>query len=182
MNTLEIVLLSLLAGLAVALIIAAAVYLAWMLHSTRKFLSTVQTAAAAATQEISLLRSHIDSILNVHRQEMSAMIARINGDKLVEASHVIVRSAQRIETACVAFGQLAASMLAESNTESIDSSVLQRVRNSGSGSGPGIPGSRLGPESYAPNPTGERFVSQSRTAAQDSGELLGEGSEDIEGQ
>lgn len=177
MNTLEIVLLSLLAGLAVALIIAAAVYLAWMLHNTRKFLSTVQASTVSAAQEISLLRSHIDSILNVHRQEMSAMIARINGDKLVEASHVIVRSAQRIETACVAFGQLAASMLSEgigtsiSDAESIPE--LQRVRNSRSG---------LGPESYAPNPSGERYISQSRTAAQDSGELLGESGEDIEGQ
>ena len=111
------------------------------------------------------------------------MIARINGDKLVEASHVIVRSAQRIETACVAFGQLAASMLAESGSEpepdadTIASTVLQRVRNSRSGLGSG-----LGPESYAPNPTGERFVSQSRTAAQDSGELLDEGGEGGEGQ
>ena len=184
MNTLEIVLLSLLAGLAVALLIAAAVYLAWMLHTAKHELLVMQKATAAASADISLLRTQIDAILNVHRQEMSAMIARINGDKLVEASHVIVRSAQRIETACVAFGQLAASMLANEGTdiggglgEGLSDpdaiSSLQRVRNSRSG---------LGPESYAPNPTGEKWVSQSRTAAQDSGELLGESGEDIEGQ
>lgn len=165
MNTLEIVLLSLLAGLAVALLIVAVVYLAWMLHTVRKFLATVQTATLAASTDISLLRTQIESILNTHRQEMSAMISRINGDKLVEASNVIFRSAQRIETACVSFGQLATSMLSGEIVEP----ELTRAARSG-----------LGPESYAPNPTGEKFIGQSRTAAQDSGELSDEGGDDRE--
>ena len=165
MNTLEIVLLSLFAGLAIALLIAANAYLAWMLHATRKSLSATLSASAAASADISLLRGQIDGILNTHRQEMQSIISRINGDKLVEASNVIGRSAQRIETACVSFGQLAQSMLSGDIVEP----ELQRVRNSG-----------LGPESYAPNPTGERFIGQSRTASQDSGELSGESGEDRE--
>lgn len=179
MNTLEIVLLSLLTGLFIALLIASNAYLAWMLHATRRALTNTLSASAAASTDISSLRTQIDAILGTHRQDMQAIIARINGDKLVEASSVISRSAQRIETACVAFGQLAANMLSEGtgigegSGESDVISSLQRVRNNSRG---------LGPESYAPNPTGERFVSQSRTAAQDSGELLGEGDEDIEGQ
>lgn len=175
MNTLEIVLLSLLTGLFIALLIASNAYLAWMLHATRRALTDTLTAASAASADISSLRTQIDAILGTHRQDMQAIVARINGDKLVEASHVISRSAQRIETACVAFGQLAASMLTESAGigADISDSDLQRVRNSRSG---------LGPESYAPNPTGERFIGQSRTSAQDSGELLDEGGEGGEGQ
>ncbi len=163
MNTLEIVLLSLLAGISIALLIATGGYLAWMLHTTRKSLTAMQTAASTAAADISLLATRIDAILNTHRQEMNAVVARINGDKLVEASSVISRSAQRIETACVAFGQLAQSMLSGEIVEP----EIRRVRDSG-----------LGPESYAPNPTGERWTGQSKTAAQDRDELLGEGGED----
>lgn len=162
MNTLEIVLLSLLAGISIALLIAANGYLAWMLQATRKSLTTMQAAASTAATDISLLATRIDAILNTHRQEMNAVVARINGDKLVEASSVIARSAQRIETACVAFGQLAQSMLSGEIVEP----EIRRVRDSG-----------LGPESYAPNPTGERWTGQSKTAAQDSRELLDEGGE-----
>ena len=166
MNTLEIVLLSLLAGISIALLIATGGYLAWMLQATRKSLTTMQAAATTAANDISLLATRIDAILNTHRQEMNAVVARINGDKLVEASSVIARSAQRIETACVAFGRLAASMLSEEGDgdEANIDPRLRRVRDSG-----------LGPESYAPNPTGERWTGQSKTAAQDSDELLREG-------
>jgi hypothetical protein len=171
LNTLEIVLLSLLAGLLTAFLIASTIYLAWMLNSVRRFLSAAQSAitssSSAAASDISLLRTQIDAILNTHRQEMSAVISRINGDKLIEAANVILRSAQRIETAAISFGQLATSMLSgELEPE------FQRIRNSGG----------LGAESYAPNPTGERFVSQSRTASQDRDELLGEGVEDRPGE
>lgn len=89
------------------------------------------------------------------------MISRINGNQLVEASHVIIAAAKRIETACVAFGELSQSMLSgEIEPE------IRRARDSG-----------LGAESYAPNPTGEKFIGQSRTAAQDLRELLDEGGE-----
>ncbi len=165
MNTLEIVLLSLLAGVSIALLLAFAGYLAWMLHSAKRSLAVMTTATSTAAADISLLATRIDAILNTHRQEMQAMIARINGDKLVEASSVISRSAQRIETACVAFGQLAQSMLSGEIVEP----EIRRVRDSG-----------LGPESYAPNPTGERWTGQSKTAAQDRDELLDESGEDRE--
>ena len=163
MNTLEIVLLSLLAGISIALLIAANAYLAWTIHGTRRLLNDVRGAAATASADISALRGQIDVILNSHRQEINSVVARINGDKLVEASNVIGRSAQRIETACIAFGELSRAMLSGEIIEP----ELQRAARSG-----------LGPESYAPNPTGERFTGQSRTAAQDSDELLGESRED----
>jgi len=157
-NTLEVVLLSLMAGLLTSLLIAAAVYLAWMLHTTRKFLYTVQSASTQASTDISLLSIRIDGILNTHRQEMGSIISRINGDKLVEASHVILSAARRIETAAISFGQLAQSILGgEVEAE------IRQTRSTG-----------LGPESYAPNPTGERFIGQSRTAAQDGADLLAE--------
>jgi hypothetical protein len=162
-NTLEVVLLSLLAGISISLLIAIAGYLVWMLHSAKRGSTDMIASMDRVAADISLLRSQIESILNTHRQEMNAVVARINGDKLVEASNVIGRSAQRIETACVAFGQLATSMLSGDIVEP----DLLRVRDSG-----------LGPESYAPNPTGERWTGQSKTAAQDSTELSGEGGED----
>ena len=160
MNTLEVVLLSIMAGVLIALLIAATGYLAWMLRTVRLFLADVQAAADHATSDISLLRSQIDAILNTHRLAMDSVISKLNGDRLVEASNVIIGSAKRIETACVAFGELSRAML---SGDVIDPD-LQRVARSG-----------LGPESYAPNPTGERWVGQSRTAAQDSDELLREG-------
>lgn len=165
MNTLEIVLLSLLAGVSIALLLSFAGYLAWMLHSAKRSLTVMTATTDKASADISLLATRIDAILNTHRQEMNAVVARINGDKLVEASSVISRSAQRIETACVAFGQLAQSMLSGEIVEP----DLRRVRDSG-----------LGPESYAPNPTGERWTGQSKTAAQDRDELLDESGEDRE--
>ena len=165
MNTLEIVLLSLLAGLSIALLLSFAGYLAWMLHSTKRSLAVMTAATDKASADISLLATRIDAILNTHRQEMNAVVARINGDKLVEASSVISRSAQRIETACVAFGELSRAMLSGEIVEP----DLRRVRDSG-----------LGPESYAPNPTGERWTGQSKTAAQDRDELDQEGRDDRE--
>lgn len=167
MNTLEIVLLSLLGGLFIAALIASIVYLAWMLHSTRRFLAIVQESSKATSTDISLLRTQIESILKSHSQAMDTVISRINGDKIVEASTVIVRSAQRIETACVAFGELSRAMLTGDLTGDIAEPELRRAVRSG-----------LGPESYAPNPTGETFVTQSRTAANDRDELLGESGED----
>ena len=167
MNTLEIVLLSLLSGLFIAALIAAITYLAWMLHATRRFLVTVQESSKAASTDISLLRTQIESILNSHRQAMDTVVARINGDKLIEASTVIIRAAQRIETACVAFGELSRAMLTGDLTGDIAEPELRRAARSG-----------LGPETYAPE-TGERFVGQSRTAAQDRDELLSESEPDI---
>lgn len=158
MSTLEIVLLALMAGVLIALLIASIGYLLWMLHATRKFLVEVQTAAINAKQAIGLLESQIRTTLHDHRQELNQLVSRINGDRLVEASNVIQKAAQRIESACVAFGELSKTLLSGEFTEE-----LGQVRKTS-----------LGPEEYAPNPTGERYVTQSRTAAADSAELVDE--------
>jgi hypothetical protein len=166
-STIGVVLISLLAGLLIALLIATGAYLAWMLHATRRLLVTVQSSSQSAAADISLLRESIGAILGKHQLAMESVVAKINGDKLVEAANVIARSAQRIETACVAFGELAKTMLSGEIIEP----ELQRAARSG-----------LGPESYSPNPTGERFTSQSRTAAQDVRELFGESGEGYTGE
>jgi hypothetical protein len=160
MSTLGVVALSMLAGLFISFLVGVSVYLAWYGYRLRSLHGDAIKAAQTAEQRLGLLEGKIGDILREHSRQMNEVVSKINGEQISQAAVTITGSAKRIERACVAFGTLAQTLLSE------DALGLAKVRDS-----------NLGAEEYAPATPGERFVTQNRTAAQDSDDLAAAGEE-----
>src|SRR5579863_7132099 len=116
MGTVGIVVLSLLAGLFLAILIAAVVFLIWVNYQLRAYIAKTRTElgqmitklhSAAVTFE-----SNLQLTLKQHADAFSTTMARLDGEALMAASKANVSAAARIEKACVAFGELTLSLLA----------------------------------------------------------------------
>jgi hypothetical protein len=159
MSVIAIVLISLFAGAALAALIAATTYLAWMQRQLKLTVKAAEQAitdsTGACTRQLELIRDQIGMILEAHHQQMVAVVGKINGEQLAKAAEVGITAARRIETCAVAIGELTSALLSE------ESLTLHRIKDTG-----------LEPESYAPEAApGERYVSLNRTAQADAREL-----------
>lgn len=143
MNTVGIVLVSILAGLFLAFLSGVSIYLAWDQYRLRRLLSDSST-----------LLTTISVTLDTRTSALDAKLSRLNGDELALASRRIVGAANRIEIAGGAFGEMARHLLSENAFE------LRRGAASGLGDG-----------DYAPASPGERYTSQSRVARGDADAL-----------
>ena len=143
MNTLEVVLLSLLAGLFLALLLAGGAYLAFDGYRLRKLVLKVEN-------DLPLILKGLEDKLLSQQRLLESQIAKLDGEKLVDAARANIASAKRIEQTCLAFSELAKHLL---SGEAIE---IEKAVQSG-----------LGAEDYSPNPTGERFVGQSKITQSD---------------
>jgi hypothetical protein len=141
MNTLGIVVLSLLGGLFLAILIGAVVFLIVVCLKLQKSVTSAQS------QLSNLIVQH-DTTVSQFRTDINLAISRINGEALEQAAKSNLLSAQRIEKACIAFGELAKYMLADRDTISTN-------------------GNRLKPDEYATPEPGENFLGVSPTTAGD---------------
>jgi hypothetical protein len=153
MSPLAIVAIAISATLFALLLLAAAGLIIYGQIQLRREISTTTLTVSNHQSALQLLGKDIGSTLESHRSKMDEIVRKINGEEIAQAAKVIVTSATRIERACIAFGQLSAALVSQ---EELGESALERAANSG-----------LGPESYAPNPTGERYTGISRTAQGD---------------
>jgi hypothetical protein len=158
--------LSLLAGLFIALLIGTSAWLVYVGLSFRRIVqSTSATLAEHRTQWANAL-TDFRTMLDLHRTQFDAQIKSINGRQIGEAVAQLVQlvkeeriAAQRIERAAIAVGRFTAEWLSdralneslEPITEGIDQST-----------------------GYAAAEPGERFVSTSRTAADDAAAIADE--------
>lgn len=156
MNTITIVVLSLLAGLMLALVIAACAYLAWSLHQARAQLAHTQTESLHLQEQLRLLSGDIRTMLDSHHARFQEIVAKINADRLATASTEAIQAARRIERAAAAIGELVAHLLSGEELE-------ERLQGRGTGT-------TLAPEEYAQE-TGERFVSVNKTGRGDRQDL-----------
>lgn len=152
MSTIGIVVLALLCGLFLAILIGAVIFLIW---TCWKLNQAVQLAQSDLTSKIDLLtkgvtsfESNLQQVLQVHALAFDQAVQKINGEGLASASKLIVLSANRIERACIAFGELAKCVLADRDTLSKN-------------------GAGLEPDEYATPEPGEKFVSFNPTAQGD---------------
>lgn len=143
MNTLEVILLSLLAGLFLAVLLAGGAYLAVDGYRLRKLIITVQT-------DLPLILKGLEDKLLSQQRLLESQIAKLDGEKLVDAARANIASAKRIEGTCLAFSELAKHLLSGEVLE------IEKAAQSG-----------LSAEDFAPNPGGERFISQAKTVAAD---------------
>jgi hypothetical protein len=149
MNTLSIVILSLLLGLFIAFLIALCGFLVW-------YITRLRTAVARIESTFPALIAQASAKFDLQSQALSESIARIRGDELEKFSIIGMNAAKRIETAAVAIGGVLTHVLSRNALESIAG------ENNGSG---------LGPDDFAEE-TGERYVSVSKNARQDQELLL----------
>jgi len=154
-STVGIVAVSIIIGFFLALITGLTAYLAFEGYRTRRTLLRVESQTPLLIAEYRTTLTEQIGLLN-------AKISHIRGEELQRASGTILQSAKRIEIACVAFGELARSLLSE------ETLGLERVKKSG-----------LAPEDYAAE-TGERHVTLNRTAIGDRADLADESGEGAE--
>jgi len=162
MNTLSVVAISVLAAIFCLLLLAAIAALVYVHLLVRR-----QLASFTLTVE------QVSVKLDSQTARIEGLVGTINGRKLEEAAQDFISQipkqaalVSRIEQAVVIFAQLVKHLTGESE---ISGSAIERARASG-----------LEPESFAPNPTGERFVSRSRTAEGDAIARAEESESDIQ--
>jgi hypothetical protein len=149
MNTLSIVILSLLLGLFIAFLIALCGFLVW-------YITRLRTAVATIESTFPALIAQASAKFDLQSQSLTDSIARIRGDELEKFSIIGMNAAKRIEQAAVAIGGVLTHVLSRNALESIAG------ENNGSG---------LGPDDFAEE-TGERYISVSKNARQDQELLL----------
>jgi hypothetical protein len=149
MNTFGIVAISVLAAIFCLLSLAAIAALVYVYLRVRRQL-----------ESFTLTVEQVSVKLDSQTARIEGLVGTINGRKLEEAAQEFITQipkqaalVNRIEQAVVLFAQLVKHITGESE---ISGSAIERARASG-----------LEPDSYAPNPTGERFVSRSRVAEGD---------------
>src|SRR5277367_1436333 len=160
MGTIGIVVLSLLGGLFLAILIGAVVFLIWVClrlhHSVQSTQADFSALVLKHHSQVDQFQSHIKSILDAHAMVVNTAVSRINGESLETASKSILSAANRIEKACVAFGELAKFLLADRDTITSN-------------------GANLPPDAYAEPEPGEQFVTRSPTAEADALAAFDEG-------
>jgi hypothetical protein len=125
------------------------------------------SSLSSHSSTLQLIEKSISSTLDSHYAKLQIQIQQINGQAIVQAveqfTELVRQQAQtatRTERAAIAIGELCKALISE---EAFSGSAIDRAKSSG-----------LGPDSYAPNPTGERYTGQSRTAAGDVQDLAEE--------
>jgi predicted PurR-regulated permease PerM len=149
LGTIGIVVLSLIAGLFLAVLISGVGLLIWTNLQLRRTITQIQS-------DLQSRQDNLVEFLKLHKSDLTAMISRLNGEGLESASKSILLSASRIEKACVAFGELAKFMLSDRDT----------ISQNGAG---------LKPDEYATPEPGEKFVDYNPTAR---GDLQASGEDD----
>ena len=158
MSTLGIVFLSLFGGMCLVLLLALAIYLGWSGYKLDRLVRQLQTDFPA------LLASH-SAEMKLQQELLRQRVAAINGEQLAESSRAATIAARRIETAAVAFADLAKHLLSE------EALAVRTTAASG-----------LGGEDFAPpDAAGAPFITQSRTARGDGDALRRAAVEDGEG-
>jgi len=142
MSTAGIVIITVILCLLLVLIVGAAGLLAWLLWQVRKLVVSLKA-------DFPLLLRELEGKLGKQAEALDGKLAQINGERLAKASADCIGAAKRIEGASLAFANLAEQLLGGEALE------LERASKAG-----------LGADDYAPNPSGERFVGQSRSVAQ----------------
>lgn len=169
-STLAIVFLSILAGLFLALILAAASTLIFLSYKLRSLVSQLESAMHAQTKlssdELATLHKSITGAFVEHRNELSISLTNLtNAMSQIDSSALSLSvkqnltAARRIEQAALAIGEL--------------SKVLVADQTAGSPS-------ELGAEEYAQPEPGERFIGRSRIAGMDAEALAEEAGEATE--
>lgn len=171
MSTLSIVALTVFASLFGILSIAAAAAIIYGQLQLRKHITTSMTLVAEHRSQLQLTVKDIGVTLESHRSKMDAFIQKINGEEISQAAKVIAASAQRIERATIAFSDLARALLSEEALAEVGGDVNPAIARSAIAR---AAASGLGPDSYAPNATGERYTSVNRTAQGDAEALADE--------
>src|SRR5271157_984238 len=143
MSELGLIAISLALGILLALLVIAGGLLAWQLWRVMKITAAMQSG-------FPLLITDLRDILKAESAAMEKKIAAIHGDHLERAATAIIAGAKRIEGASLAFAELTRHLLSEGALE------IEKAAQSG-----------LAAEDYAPNPGGERYITQNKTVAAD---------------
>lgn len=128
MSTLEIVILSLFAGMAALALIGGMVALLWIAWRLEKTLAKVQNEIAqmqsaiqallvenkqetksafeSAKSSFQSLKSETKAILDLHAKTMTEIVGRINADAIVQNVNMFMKVCTRLETAINAFQKL----------------------------------------------------------------------------
>lgn len=142
MSTLGIVSLSILVGIFLALVLAFAVYLAYVAWQLKRHITQ-------SNSNLTTLLTTTAQQLTAQQEHLNAFVSQIQGKRLEESAREATLAARDIRAAAVAFGDLAKVML------STDAIALRQAERAG-----------LGAESYAPD-TGEAYVTRSKVALGD---------------
>ena len=182
MTTIAVVFLSVLAGLFLSLILAAACALIYQgyklrslvadlkssMHSDATLVSSALSTLSADVartfrdnqSEMSGMLVKLSSMISGHQTEIRTLITQINGEGLQLASRQIVLGAQRIEKAALAFAELSQVFIADRKVNP----------------------NELGEEEYAAPEPGEKFIFRSKSAALDAAALQAEAQEGTQGE
>lgn len=182
MSTVGVVALAMLAGLFLALILAAAATLIYLSLKLRALVAELRGAMSAdASQvsaslaklsadiertfrdnqsEMSSMLAKLSTMISSHQSEIRVLITQINGEGLQLASRQIILATQRIEKAALAFAELSQVFISD------------RVVNPNG----------LGAEEYAEAEPGETFATRSRFAALDDDAIRAEAEDATQGE
>lgn len=154
MSPLSIVAVAVFATLFALLLLASAAAMIYAHLQLRRQISAISTSLTEHRSSLQLTVRDIGVTLDSHRVKMDGLIENINGQEIAQAAKAIIACTQRIEKATVAFAELARHLLSE---EALGGdSGLSRTAASG-----------LAPDSFAPNPTNERYTGISSTTQGD---------------
>lgn len=154
MSPLSIVAIAVFATLFALLLLTAAGAMIYAHLQLRRQISTISTAITEHRSILQLTVRDIAVTLETHRSKMDGFLSQIHGEEIAQAAKAIIACTQRIEKATVAFAELARHLLSE---EALG----------GEGSISHAAASVLLPDSFAPNPTNERYTGISSTAQGD---------------
>jgi hypothetical protein len=190
MSTVGTIAISILVGMFILAALGLAAWLVYLLivfrrdtaairTSFQSILTTLDASISTRLSEMDDIITKFGTILETHRTETQHAIASINGQELSQAVKLFSAltqeqrsSASRIERAAVAIGTFTKEWLSQE--------AIGQVGDNGDGLvPPAITG--IGLDGYAVAQPGERYVGQSRTAADDASVLAEESGEVTQG-